>query len=243
MLAVCIVPGSLCFLVVLCHPACTCHICCCVSCPAGAAQLSDDGGRHNSSHDGPTYTNVAALQDLVLAVFPEPDASTKSSDRSSANSSSTGSFSSSSSNVSSAATLEQGSTTRNLLLRVDKPCNRSGSGGCSNTSSEHSNATDEAATATGPAAAGAASVIDLDPPFRPMVDRYIALLPPRSSGTSKLLLASSRWGDVVVVDATACDVLDTARSVLHTSLCTVTSCHCHECKSRSNRNRCTTVVD
>jgi hypothetical protein len=44
-----------------------------------------------------------------------------------------------------------------------------------------------------------------------MVDRYIALLPPKPAGAGKLLLASSRWGDVVVVDATACDELESAR--------------------------------
>jgi hypothetical protein len=50
-----------------------------------------------------------------------------------------------------------------------------------------------------------------------MVDRYIALLPPKPSGAGKLLLASSRWGDVVVVDATACDELESARWVVSMS--------------------------
>jgi len=59
---------------------------------------------------------------------------------------------------------------------------------------------------TGPVAMAAAAAVlsdsgstmlDLDPPFRPLIDRYIALLPPRVSGAGKLLLASSRWGDVV----------------------------------------------
>jgi hypothetical protein len=55
-------------------------------------------------------------------------------------------------------------------------------------------------------------VLDLDPPFRPLVDRYIALLPPGSAG-GHLMLSSSRWGDVTVVDATACGGLQSARCV------------------------------
>eukprot|EP00775_Hariotina_reticulata_P011082 gene11082-11238_t len=43
--------------------------------------------------------------------------------------------------------------------------------------------------------------------------RYIALLPPKPSGAGKLLLASSRWGDVVVVDATACAGLNSSRFI------------------------------
>jgi hypothetical protein len=52
--------------------------------------------------------------------------------------------------------------------------------------------------------------LDLDPPFRPLVDRYIALLPP-GPAAGHLMLSSSRSGDVVVVDTTACGELESAR--------------------------------
>lgn len=44
-----------------------------------------------------------------------------------------------------------------------------------------------------------------------MVDEYVGLLPPKPKGKGKLLLASNRWGDVVVVDATACLGLNSSR--------------------------------
>jgi hypothetical protein len=52
--------------------------------------------------------------------------------------------------------------------------------------------------------------VDLDPPFRPLVDRYIALLPP-GPAAGHLMMSSSRWGDVVVVDTTACGELESSR--------------------------------
>ncbi|WIA09604.1 hypothetical protein OEZ85_008996 [Tetradesmus obliquus] len=172
-------------------------------CPPGSTLLSSDSlSRSNSSHDGPTYTDVAALQELALALFPEPDSSSSMANSSRTNSSSRSRTTGNSSNAAAAAA---GSISRNLLLEgtgssssSSIPCNASIRANCSS------------AGAAGEAAA-ASTVIDMDPPFRPMVDRYIALLPPKPSGAGKLLLASSRWGDVVVVDATACDELQSDR--------------------------------
>lgn len=103
---------------------------------AGSALLTDTNS--SRSADGPTYTSVAALQELAF-------------------------------------TLAASQTT-------------------SNSSSNSGLAT-----------------LDLDPPFSPMVDRYVGLLPPKPRGKGKLLLASSRWGDAVVVDATACLGLNSSR--------------------------------
>jgi hypothetical protein len=59
-------------------------------------------------------------------------------------------------------------------------------------------------------AKGGSRTLDLDPPFRPLVDRYLALLPP-GPALGQLMLSSSRWGDIVVVDTTSCGQLDSKR--------------------------------
>ncbi len=48
---------------------------------------------------------------------------------------------------------------------------------------------------------------DLDPPFRPLTTDYTALLPFAGRSNASLALASSRRGDVVVVESSDCDSL------------------------------------
>lgn len=127
-------------------------------------------GAHNSSREDPTYTQVAALQEMALIVDVKASSNGRSANT---NSSSSGS---------------------NAAAPAGHACSEDGSD-CGGGSSPGSSNT----------------MLDLDPPFRPLLDRYIALLPPKPSGTGKLLLASSRWGDVVVVDATACVGLNSSR--------------------------------
>eukprot|EP00878_Enallax_costatus_P017357 GHUV01018230.1.p1 GENE.GHUV01018230.1~~GHUV01018230.1.p1 ORF type:complete len:508 (+),score=150.90 GHUV01018230.1:142-1665(+) len=124
-------------------------------CPPGSTLLSDTNSSRSS--DGPTYTSVAALQELALAIT----AAVPSSSNDSCGSNST---------LAAAAAAAQGSASSSSEI-----------------------------------------ALDLDPPFSPMVDKYVGLLPPKPKGKGKLLLASSRWGDVVVVDATACLGLNSSR--------------------------------
>lgn len=130
-------------------------------CAAGSAVLADTNS--SRSTDGPTYTSVAALQELAF---------TLAAPHSTSNTSSNGS-SRSNSSIDSVAIA--------------------------------------AAAAEDPASSSGLATLDLDPPFSPMVDKYVGLLPPKPRGGGKLLLASSRWGDAVVVDATACLGLNSSR--------------------------------
>ncbi len=60
----------------------------------------------------------------------------------------------------------------------------------------------------GSAGASSTSVLDLDPPFKPLTDRYEALLP-HTARDAALVLASTRGGDTVTVDASGCNSLAT----------------------------------
>lgn len=50
------------------------------------------------------------------------------------------------------------------------------------------------------------SVLDLDPPFQPLTDRYMGLLP-HTARAAELVISSTRSGDSVAVDASGCDGL------------------------------------
>ncbi|KAI8474978.1 MAG: hypothetical protein J3K34DRAFT_456569 [Monoraphidium minutum] len=63
-----------------------------------------------------------------------------------------------------------------------------------------------AAAAVAGGAAGNGSVLDLDPPFRPLTDRYVGLLP-YTADAAELVISSTRRGDSVTVDAGGCDRL------------------------------------
>ncbi|GBF99616.1 hypothetical protein Rsub_12295 [Raphidocelis subcapitata] len=55
-------------------------------------------------------------------------------------------------------------------------------------------------------AAGGTSALDLDPPFKPLTDGYTLLLP-HTARSAELLIASTRDGDTVTVDASGCNAL------------------------------------
>jgi hypothetical protein len=171
---------------------------------SGASDLITKQGssedRTGSSSARPTYTHVAALQELALVI-----------DKANSSSSVDGANSSSSSN---------GSSRKHALLAAPGSRNSSRNGTSSRGGAvvvrKHRQRTESGAAAAAPLNASAASssssrsTLDLDPPFRPLVDRYIALLPPRPA-VGHLMMSSSRAGDVVVVDATACGELNSTR--------------------------------
>ena len=189
---------------------------------AGDLSSSSDGskaGSSSSSSDRPIYTHVAALQELALVLDIDP-ASSSSSDALSAEGA-------------------DGADRRLLLSAANTTSKSNSSAASAGTLSSWRSQTKDAGNSstkavrtgavTAPPAAAAdkaivrpvapdanstdsSSTLDLDPPFRPLVDRYIALLPP-GPAAGQLMMSSSRWGDVVVVDTTACGDLDSARCV------------------------------
>lgn len=181
----------------------------------GSRSGSRAGGRNS---DRPTYTEVAALQELALVLDHEADTHQDDLDRADSTDrrhlltapSSTGAMNSTCSDCARGVSRNKTAASSSRAAGVGAAV-------------MPSTAAAAKAAAVLPAAASTNSskdsrsgsssrVLDLDPPFRPLVDRYIALLPPGSAG-GHLMLSSSRWGDVTVVDTTACEGLQSARCV------------------------------
>lgn len=187
-----------------------------------AAGASTPGSNSSSASERPTYTHVAALQELALVLVPAEghmqmfsadDLGERRHHR--RHTLSAGSSSNSTGSSSNASHGTQGGTNATA----------SSANSSSSTPGRHQKAPNSMRTVVTPSAAAAQSAapvannssdvgrrttLDLDPPFRPLVDRYFALLPPGPS-VGQLVLSSSRWGDVVVVDTTACSELESTR--------------------------------
>lgn len=208
------------------------RFCHCYSGPvvAGAVLSSTAGDlvSHNSSiaagsHtiDKPTYTHVAALQELVLVLVDNSSIDTSLS----SNTNQRHLLSAPAILLNNSKFVAEGlathtpgvhphqqsgvrvpfnTTHRNtsrgaaVVFRPISTSSQNATGGSSNESSSDESSDDSMST------------LDLDPPFRPLVDRYLALFPP-GPDTGFLMMSSSRWGDVVVVDTTACGQLNSVR--------------------------------
>jgi hypothetical protein len=68
------------------------------------------------------------------------------------------------------------------------------------------NGSADVGAAGGAANGSTSSALDLDPPFQPLTDRYVALLP-HTARAAELIIGSTRDGDTVTVDASGCDAL------------------------------------
>jgi hypothetical protein len=199
-------------IVIASHP---CRSCTVTAGAVLAAGASNTGSNSSSESERPTYTHVAALQELALVLVPADgqmqlfnadDIGERRRRRHTL--SADGSSSSNNSSSSTASRGQPGGTNATA----------NSSDGSILAPGQHDNAPNHsiAGQAAAPVAGNSSeagcssSTLDLDPPFRPLVDRYFALLPPGPS-VGQLLLSSSRWGDVVVVDTTACSELESAR--------------------------------
>lgn len=178
---------------------------------AGAGDLASNSSGGGS--DRPTYTHVAALQELalVLDAVDHDDSSQGMQAGHSAN------HRRRLLNVSKSSSSTTSNGTRPLPAATNSASKSARNSTRSSSSSKKQGTAQPPAPAATPTAATAAanassSTLDLDPPFRPLVDRYLALLPP-GPAEGQLMMSSSRWGDVVVVDTTACGELDSARWV------------------------------
>jgi hypothetical protein len=140
----------------------------------------------SSSGDGPSYTSVAALQDLALLLLPPRAA--RSGGR--------------------AIVAPAAGGSRSLLVAAADAAADGGAGGGS-TAPVAANSSRGASSSSSSSSKQRSARLELDPPFTPLLGRYTALLPPRAHGA--LLLASSRAGDAIIVDASGCEGVDSGR--------------------------------
>ena len=152
--------------------------------PGTSLRRRSNAGNHA---DWPMYSNTAPLQELQLLIGSSSSITTSSSSGSSTNGSMRNGSSSSWSSEATAGAV------------VLTPGVRSGSG--SSSSGIGGNST---SNITGSSRKG--RLLDLDPPYRPLLGDYVALLPRDAQGAA-LLLASSRRGDKVYIDVGGCDSL------------------------------------
>lgn len=201
----------------------------------GTGDLISHGNRSRSSWPGahisdrPTYTQVAALQELALVLDHQDEShegtfgAANNADRRRLLSaaSSSGGRNSSQGPSSTGATNSTCSSCTRAVFKNKTAASSSRAVGVGAAVMPSTVAAAKAAilpvatsaiNSSEDSSASSSRTLDLDPPFRPLVDRYIALLPP-GSDSGHLMLSSSRWGDVVVVDTTACGELDSARWV------------------------------
>lgn len=193
-----------------------------------SSNSSTGGGAGASSNDRPTYTQVAALQELALVLDHEEDSPLQDSFDAADNADRRHLLADSSSSAG-----PGGQSSSSSAGAPNSTCSNCTRGAPRNKTALSRAAGVAAAVMPGTAAAAKAAVLpvkasvnssdgsstddssssrtlDLDPPFRPLVDRYIALLPP-GPAAGHLMMSSSRWSDVVVVDTTSCGELESAR--------------------------------